>query len=53
MINENLKDSPFKIIHMSLGKVTINKPSLNLLTQKISVEVNHVSLMTSYAMLPD
>lgn len=42
MLNEKLKDSPFKILHVSLGKVMINKPSFNLLTQKISVEISNV-----------
>lgn len=48
MINENLKDSPFKVMQINLGSVQINNPSLNLLSSKISLELANVSQIIIY-----
>eukprot|EP00347_Sterkiella_histriomuscorum_P005333 403357015 len=45
MINENMKDSPFKVMHVGIGSVQINNPSLNFITSKISIEISNVEVI--------
>ncbi|CDW87518.1 UNKNOWN [Stylonychia lemnae] len=45
MINENLKDSPFKVINVTISSVQVNNPSLNLITQKINIEIHNIDVI--------